>query len=962
MRTLVIALVLLHGTMARVEAQKASPWVASLSMSRPAVGVGECNVINLDLKSGTSTEWPRGPNGNRVSMADFDFSVTAPVAHAAVGKYDGPNNFAVCACPKAPAGTVVTVTATYPSQTIAPKAKVEGVSFTTSMSAPIIAGASSGNPPGCDDAGATTMAWTGKAMPWTVTVQPPALLPIGSCSALLLTLRDSTGKDWPRTPAGSRVSVTDFDFTAKAANGADVVTKSNGGGGFLACACQSGKVGEAATVTAMYPAAALAEKALVPGVALSASAPFALAAAPGSADPAGCGASQPQQIARAGAPTGAAVGSRPTVVTGPPTTIAAPGASAAPAGTTTPSVRRHDPGQPTDVSDGSTTVTPPVLARGGTSTAAPPLAPPSTSGRLPVPASGAAPTGVTVTGVPMVANLSWNATPNAKRYAVWRGTGSAVSIERTPANFTATQFRDFLADPHEVYRYSVIAYYADGTKGEAPAVQFTSPPLVNPTGFTAVDRGEGGVDWQWQPVPDAIKYRLDGPGLPSTGYFTTSTHNSYPHVPGGPDTWRLTAIYAGNVGDTANGTTVSMMRHVLPPHSKAWLSHRNGTGSLAQVETPSHQEYNNSVAASTIGTWSGDLQPVYDPTYAAWLGQPMSWSDIFEVNSDPAATPCAVPDDLYGRCVIPGLKIWLNLFFSKLWDDPEQVANEAVYGNPGDLGVGRRAFCFQSDSVDHRGENTPASAGPYTVCYATAHGVPPGQVGFNDPQTITHPGEGLSSDFILSMVIVKDPRGTTFLVLGKNGKYPLLPIVRLDSEGPKYVPFACIACHGGTYNAATRKVDGSSFLPLDPNLLSFASPSDQAAQEEKIRKINFIIHKAQPQSAIAAYLNGLYHGAIGTPGTTAVPDYVPASWSAQAGFYRQVVRANCTMCHLAAPPSWNFASWQNFEDNKALIHADVCVAHTMPHAEVPFKNFWLKDTGIIYLPGLLASTLGYPSC
>ncbi len=34
----------------------------------------------------------------------------------------------------------------------------------------------------------------------------------------------------------------------------------------------------------------------------------------------------------------------------------------------------------------------------------------------------------------------------------------------------------------------------------------------------------------------------------------------------------------------------------------------------------------------------------------------------------------------------------------------------------------------------------------------------------------------------------------------------------------------------------------------------------------------------------------------------------------------------------------------------------------MPHAEVPFKNFWLKDTGILYIPGLLAATLGKPSC
>jgi hypothetical protein len=210
------------------------------------------------------------------------------------------------------------------------------------------------------------------------------------------------------------------------------------------------------------------------------------------------------------------------------------------------------------------------------------------------------------------------------------------------------------------------------------------------------------------------------------------------------------------------------------------------------------------------------------------------------------------------------------------------------------------------------------------------------------------------------MIIKKDPSGTVFLAIGKDHK--LLPSVNLDTEGPKFVPFACIACHGGTYNATTRKVDGSSFLPLDPNLLSFASANDKTWSEEKIRQINVMIHNAQPQTAIASYLAGLYGGAIGTAGTHAVVDYVPASWAPQATFYRAIVRPNCTMCHLAAPDTWNFASWQNFQDNAGLIYADVCLQHTMPQAEVPFKNFWLKDSSAIYLPGLFAATLGKPSC
>ena len=70
----------------------------------------------------------------------------------------------------------------------------------------------------------------------------------------------------------------------------------------------------------------------------------------------------------------------------------------------------------------------------------------------------------------------------------------------------------------------------------------------------------------------------------------------------------------------------------------------------------------------------------------------------------------------------------------------------------------------------------------------------------------------------------------------------------------------------------------------------------------------------------------------------------------------------CATCHMAARPDINFASYGNFINNAALIHTAVCVAHTMPHAEIPFRAFWTKDTGALYLPGLLAATLGYPSC
>jgi hypothetical protein len=321
-----------------------------------------------------------------------------------------------------------------------------------------------------------------------------------------------------------------------------------------------------------------------------------------------------------------------------------------------------------------------------------------------------------------------------------------------------------------------------------------------------------------------------------------------------------------------------------------------------------------------------------------------------------------VIDVFSSRCHIPGLRVWLNTNFP-LWYQPEAASREAVYGNPGDLGVGRRAYCEQKPRGPPEPGNFTVVPGIYTVCYATAHGAQPGQPGFNDPNAIRNPTAGIGSDFILSMVIITDPSGTVFLAL--DGGNTLLPSVGLDTEPKKLLPFVCTSCHGGKYNPTTRKVDGASLLPLDPELLAFASPAEQVAQEEKIRQINWMIFNSGSSPVVKSYVNGLYGGALAQPGARAQADFVPSGWAPQATFYRQIVRPYCVMCHMAVAGNnldLNFISWSNFQGNGPLIIASVCGAHTMPHSELQFKAFWTKDTGSLYLPGLLAATLGKSSC
>src|SRR5665647_3278006 len=80
---------------AKADAQERGPWMAALSMTRKVIAVGECNAVSIDLRDAKGQEWPRGPNGTRVSMADFDLAVSAPSAHVAVGQYDGPNSLSL---------------------------------------------------------------------------------------------------------------------------------------------------------------------------------------------------------------------------------------------------------------------------------------------------------------------------------------------------------------------------------------------------------------------------------------------------------------------------------------------------------------------------------------------------------------------------------------------------------------------------------------------------------------------------------------------------------------------------------------------------------------------------------------------------------------------------------------------------------------------------------------------------
>jgi hypothetical protein len=491
-------------------------------------------------------------------------------------------------------------------------------------------------------------------------------------------------------------------------------------------------------------------------------------------------------------------------------------------------------------------------------------------------------------------------------------------------------------------------------KGPPPVSRTFAPPA--PGGFTAQPVGNGTVNLSWQAVPNASQYHLDGAGIVPAGFnlLGTATNISLNSVPAGVDTWHVTAFYASTPGVPA--TTTAIVR-VLPAHPMPWLSLTNGPGD-ATTNTIHYTQFCPGFQAGA--DCFTPLNSLITP--AIWL-----WGDLVDYENGVA---------------VPGA--------------------EAVYGNVGDLGFGRRTQCAQQTNSQ---VTAPNVAGAYTVCYATNHGNSPGQLGFDVAPFIARAAAGedpppppgspicggnpcLKNPWgslpRTASVIVKGPQGFTFMSMSMGAPYlffnvtaygpswyqmpNLVSTVVLDSEGSKHQPHACLACHGGYYDTATGRVQGATLLPIDPAMVAFpvTQPGDRSKyerpfQEENIRRVNAAILASMPSKPVADYIQGLYPTGVSQSGSVSQANYVPSGWAQQSGLYLSVVKPYCATCHMAQG-NLNFSTWGNFLAYKQLIYGAVCQQKTMPHAEIPFRKFWTLDTGPVYLPGLLANSLGYASC
>ena len=129
------------------------PWSVSIHPATNYVAIGQCLPIYIDLLDASGKDVPRNPAGTRVSIADFDWTASG---NAAVGKYDGPNAWAVCACPAAAVGSTIHVMATYPAHSLPERSKVPGLAFQSYIELPITPAHGTNSPPGCENVLQTT--------------------------------------------------------------------------------------------------------------------------------------------------------------------------------------------------------------------------------------------------------------------------------------------------------------------------------------------------------------------------------------------------------------------------------------------------------------------------------------------------------------------------------------------------------------------------------------------------------------------------------------------------------------------------------------------------------------------------------------------------------------------------------------------------------------------------------------
>jgi mono/diheme cytochrome c family protein len=247
-----------------------------------------------------------------------------------------------------------------------------------------------------------------------------------------------------------------------------------------------------------------------------------------------------------------------------------------------------------------------------------------------------------------------------------------------------------------------------------------------------------------------------------------------------------------------------------------------------------------------------------------------------------------------------------------------------------------------------------------------------GANGFADP-VIGVTGQPVLNPF-------NDTPYTRFMIFGPNGE--LLPSVNLDGRGEKFVPGACVACHGGRGYLDIKDAKnnpfafpdarfflhfggdlGAYFLPFDVGNFAFAS-GDGKLEEPLFTLNEFVLGNVDGAIATTNSVNaggstdetaqgdyfwklfaGWYPGPPAKRFFEFDTEYVSPTYGADSDrFYRDVIARSCRTCHLAmAGKNWDLQQPPFSDLFVCGDRADArLLSHAMPNSLVTSDRFWLS--------------------
>jgi hypothetical protein len=454
----------------------------------------------------------------------------------------------------------------------------------------------------------------------------------------------------------------------------------------------------------------------------------------------------------------------------------------------------------------------------------------------------------------------------------------------------------------------------------APAKSATTPTLAMPTGVTARSFGpKGGVRVSWSEVPGANGYLVyrDGNPLPVDTVRANYNWIDDTGAPLGRRKYQVEALFTAPTSRrTVNGAASAEVFAVVVRQPIPFLSLPAGVGSYAITMDHYRSQCIDALLPGSLCRASSFLNAAtnWEQAWFAWDhsnsdGAPARWPRVlsrsqFDLGGERQSN-CAPPRNGTITC-------WA-LSHEKLWNQPNSLSVIIMTGDRSFFGV-----------WEVTGDTLPLRDGAWRV--AT---------------------EMFDVEFTYALY--------STLVAGSA----------LDSQGRKNVPQACLSCHGGTYDASTRRVVGASLLPMIPARSSPMNADDGVKRvftgaEENTRALNQIVLQSNPAAAIVDQINALYDGQPNTPGKTANNTAVPTGWRTQAGLYKKVIEPYCSQCHFAQRGPLSLRTWSDALQNKDAIQRTVCTQFTMPHAEVPFQEFWRDGNGAA--AELLSTSLGFAKC